>query len=137
MGSYAAEVTPSPCILWQMVGGCCCCPSLVEYPGPEEVMPHLPRPVPLPATGSWHPSPGQGPLVAAGWRWLGRCDVSAISFSSLFEVGFCLLEYRVCWGYGQQPLPGRGCRENRSQDLSELWVSSSPAPAPRGAACLL
>nr|XP_047928983.1 twinfilin-2 isoform X2 [Anser cygnoides] len=21
----------------QMVGGCCCCPSLVEYPGPEEV----------------------------------------------------------------------------------------------------
>lgn len=30
-------VTRSPCILWQMVGGCCCCPSLVEYPDPEEV----------------------------------------------------------------------------------------------------
>ena len=36
-GSSAVGVTPSPCILWQMVGGCCCCPSLVEYPGPEEV----------------------------------------------------------------------------------------------------
>lgn len=35
--SPALGVTPSPCILWQMVGGCCCCPSLVEYPGPEEV----------------------------------------------------------------------------------------------------
>lgn len=62
MGSSAAEVTPSPCILWQMVGGCCCCPSLVEYPGPEEVMPHLPRPVPAPchrlmAPQSWAGTP--------------------------------------------------------------------------------
>lgn len=70
MGSSVAEVTPSPCILWQMVGGCCCCPSLVEYPGPEEVMPHLPRPVPLPATGSCTPVPGRDPLLqldGGGW----------------------------------------------------------------------
>lgn len=59
-GSSAVGVTPSPCILWQMVGGCCCCPSLVEYPSPEEVM--LCRCAsrsPFPPAGSQH-SPGRG-----------------------------------------------------------------------------
>lgn len=34
---HGGDPAVTPCILWQMVGGCCCCPSLVEYPGPEEV----------------------------------------------------------------------------------------------------
>lgn len=77
-------VTRSPCILWQMVGGCCCCPSLVEYPDPEEVW-CARRVLPFPSV------PIRDPAVA-GWRLLEPFDVSAISFSPLFEVGFDLLD---------------------------------------------
>lgn len=72
MGSSAVGVTPSPCILWQMVGGCCCCPSLVEYPGPKEVCRAcrvLLPPSPLLAHCTLWSRSGTPPLrLRSGWR---------------------------------------------------------------------